>query len=214
MSHGDKVLDRYARELAPGSVLFREGEPGTRMYVIRSGRVRLSMQVRDAELTLAVLGPGEFFGEMSILNQQPRSATATVVEPAELLEIEPRVFETMVRANTEIAVRMIQRLAARLAAANHQIQTLLLKDHVSRVASHLLFELRAQGLEYGKVAAARSALLEHTGLSEPELTDALTTLSRLGLVMVNAQGGLSIPDGMALANFLESPVGRAEASPP
>lgn len=207
MSQGEKTLDRFAREYPAGAVVFREGEPGASMYVIRAGTVRLSLHVRDTEMNLSTLSQGEFFGEMAILNNAPRSATATVVEEAILLEIEPKVFETMLRSNSEIALRMIQRLADRLAYANRHIQTLLLKDHVSRVASYLLSELQRQGLEYGKLRIAMREVLVQTGVSEAEAGEAVELLGKLGLVLTNAQGGFSIPDGMALARYLELPPG-------
>ena len=62
----------------PGSAhIFKEGTEGTSMFIISEGKVRISKQVRDVEKTLVVLTPGAFFGEMSILNNKPRSATAT-----------------------------------------------------------------------------------------------------------------------------------------
>src|SRR6185503_19357490 len=95
--------------------------------------------------TLVVLGPGEFFGEMSILNNQVRSATATVEEDAKLLVIDPKTFEAMVRGNAEIAVRMIKKLAARLQEADEQIEILLLRDHNSRVVHFIAHLATKQG---------------------------------------------------------------------
>ena len=205
MSQDVAGLERFAREFPAGTVLFCEGEAGRVMYVIRKGTVRLSLRVRDTQLTLSTLVPGEFFGEMALLNNQPRSATATVVEAATLLEIDSNVFQTMLRANTEIAVRMIQRLADRLGTANRHIQTLLMKDHVSRLGSYLLGELQRLGLSYGKLSIEWAELVAHTGIADAEAKEAMGTLSRLGLVLANAQGGFSLPDAMALGRFLEYP---------
>jgi CRP-like cAMP-binding protein len=115
---------RFAREFPRGAVVFREGETGGPMYVVQRGRVRIAKRTRDGELPLAVLGPGEFFGEMSILSGQPRSATATCEEDSRLLVVEARSFEGMLRANGEIAVRMIRELASRLARADAEIERL------------------------------------------------------------------------------------------
>src|SRR5438105_3286550 len=117
MSQEVKVLERFARDYPAGSILFREGEPGAEMYVIRSGKVRISKKVYDGERTVGTLLPGEFFGEMAILCQKPRNATATVVEPSRLLAIDGRTFETMLSQNLEISVRMIRKLASRLGDA-------------------------------------------------------------------------------------------------
>ncbi|MEZ4273364.1 MAG: Crp/Fnr family transcriptional regulator [Myxococcota bacterium] len=115
------------------------------MFVIQSGKVRISKTVRDVEKTLVVLGDGEFFGEMSILNNKPRSATATIEEAAKVLVIDPKTFEAMVRGNAEIAVRLIKKLAQRLQEADEQIENLLLRDHNSRVVHFLAHIASKQG---------------------------------------------------------------------
>ena len=84
--------------------------------------------MRDIEKILAILGPGEFFGEMAIISNKPRNATAVVEETARLLVIDPKTFEGMIRGNSEIAVRMIKKLAERLSEADAQIENLLLSD--------------------------------------------------------------------------------------
>ena len=71
------LIERFGRNVTAGQVLFHEGEPGKEMYVVQSGKVNITKNVRDTEKVLATLGPGEFFGEMSILNNKPRSAGAS-----------------------------------------------------------------------------------------------------------------------------------------
>ncbi len=110
-------LEHLVRKHPAGTVLFREGDRGATMYVIRSGKVKISKHISDTELTLAVLGPGEFFGEMALLEGLPRSAGATVVEDAALIELEQTAFETLVRKNGREADRQIQALMSRSGAA-------------------------------------------------------------------------------------------------
>ena len=124
MTSAESLTQRFAREYPRGSVVFREGDPGGPMYVVQSGQVRISRRAGGAETVLTTLGPGAFFGEMSILSGRPRSATATCVEAARLLVVEARTFEPMLRANGEIAVRMIRELAGRLARADEEIERL------------------------------------------------------------------------------------------
>ncbi|MEO8706862.1 MAG: cyclic nucleotide-binding domain-containing protein, partial [Kofleriaceae bacterium] len=69
------VLDRFGRDFEAGTVLFEEGQPGDYMYVVQSGEIEIRRQVGETERVVAVLPPGEFFGEMAILNGRPRSAT-------------------------------------------------------------------------------------------------------------------------------------------
>ena len=122
MSAEDTLFQRFGKEFPKSTVLFREGEAGKEMYVLQSGKVVITKKVRDTEKTLAVLGPGEFFGEMALISNKPRNATATVAEAARLLVIDPKTFEGMIRGNSEIAVRMIKKLAERLSEADAQIE--------------------------------------------------------------------------------------------
>ena len=124
----EPLAQRFTREVPRGTVLFREGEPGREMFVVQAGRIRISKRVGEAETALAALGPGEFFGEMSILNNRPRTATATVVEDARLLVIDPKTFDAMLRANAEVAIRMIKKLADRLEEADRRIEQLLRRE--------------------------------------------------------------------------------------
>ena len=81
MADGDQLFARFGKVCAAGTVLFREGETGTTMYVLQAGRVRITKSIKGEDKMLAILGPGEFFGEMAILNDKPRTATATVGTP-------------------------------------------------------------------------------------------------------------------------------------
>jgi len=137
MAVEQRLFARFGKEVPKGTILFRENEPGQEMYIIQSGSVRISKKVRDIEKTLTILGKGEFFGEMSILNDKPRSATAEVIEDAKLLVIDPQTFETMIRNNAEIALRIIKHLSARLQGADNQIENLLLRDNTSRLVNTL-----------------------------------------------------------------------------
>src|SRR5215470_11455412 len=102
MGAEETLFQRFGREFPKGHVLFREGEPGKEMFVLQSGKVAISKRVRDVEKVLATLGPGEFFGEMAIISNKPRNATATVAESAKVLVIDPKTFEGMIRGNSEI----------------------------------------------------------------------------------------------------------------
>ena len=147
MAGEDQLFQRFGREFRKGHVLFREGEPGREMFVVQSGKVNITKTVRETEKILATLGPGEFFGEMAILNNKPRSAGATMAEDGKLLVIDPRMFEAMIRGNVEIAVRLIKKLSDRLQEADDQIENLLLN----------LLQIERLGLGQSRVARAGRA---------------------------------------------------------
>jgi CRP/FNR family cyclic AMP-dependent transcriptional regulator len=129
----DSLSAKFGREYAPGEVLFREGETGEVMFVIQSGSVRISKNLAGYDKVLATLGPGEFFGEMAILNGKPRTATATILSKTRCLVIESRTLEEMVANNSEIALRLIKKLAKRLDSADSLVEILLHRDPKARV---------------------------------------------------------------------------------
>lgn len=201
----DKLYERFGREFPSGHVLFKDGEVGKEMYVIQSGKVRIHKPVRDVDKVLTVLGPGEFFGEMSILNNKPRSASATVEEPARLLVIDPKTFEAMVRGNAEIAVRLIKKLANRLQETDDQIENLLLRDHNSRVV-HFLSQIAVkQGQQSADGLVLEISLKEiasKIGLEIDPVNEVMNKLIRARLVKLT-ENGLIIQDVGKLREFLE-----------
>ena len=199
------LIERFGRTATAGTVLFREGEPGKDMYVIQSGKVRLTRTIRGVEKTLADLPAGEFFGEMSIINEKPRTASAVVFEDAQLLVLDPRTFEAMIKANTEIAVRMIKKLAGRLDIANAQIENLLLGDANSRIVHALL--TMTHGAPRGddgflRLQTSTAALAEHTSVDVKKTEEVVSRLERSRLVIADV-GGYRVPDVVKLAEFLE-----------
>lgn len=99
-----------------GQIVFREGDDGTEMYIIESGAIDILRAARGGE-PLATLGPGDFFGEMAILEDQPRFATAVARAPTKLLRIDRAAFPGVIAGNVEIAIRIMRKLAGRLRRA-------------------------------------------------------------------------------------------------
>src|SRR5512146_2277537 len=114
------------------------------MFIIQTGKVKISKRIRGVEKTLATLDKGEFFGEMAILNDKPRSATAETIEDCEMLVIDRKTFDALIRGNVEIAVRFIKRLADRLRETNEQMEALMIKDNTSRLVSILAKQVKDQ----------------------------------------------------------------------
>jgi CRP/FNR family cyclic AMP-dependent transcriptional regulator len=131
------TVERLARKVSPGEKLFEEGEPGGSMYVLQSGRVRLVRRLGQAEVAIALFGPGEVFGEMAVLEDLPRTATAVASEESVVVEVTKPLFEQMVRENGEVALRILRKLSARLREADRQINTFLTAGSVSRTVELL-----------------------------------------------------------------------------
>lgn len=109
--------------------IFKENDIGTEMYIIQSGQVEiLKRQSSGEERQLAVLGQGDFFGEMSILEDLPRTASARTLAKCKLVEINGATFDHMLRKNPEIAVRMMRKLSRRLRETDAMLREVLGSD--------------------------------------------------------------------------------------
>jgi CRP-like cAMP-binding protein len=191
MAGEDALFQRFGKEFKRGHVLFREGEPGKEMYVIQAGKVNITKTVRDTEKILATLGAGEFFGEMAILNNKPRSAGAVMAEDGKLLVIDPKTFEAMIRGNVEIAVRLIKKLSDRLQEADEQIENLLLRDPNSRVVANLLQQAIKRGKDTPKgklVSVNLGELHVRMGLTQEEVQEAITKTAKARIIAVVPEG--------------------------
>jgi CRP/FNR family cyclic AMP-dependent transcriptional regulator len=198
-------LERFAKQFPAGAVLFEEGQHGEEMYVIQAGRVRLTRKVRGVPQHLATLPTGEFFGELAIINERARSATATVLEEATLLVLDAHMFETMIRGNAEIAMRLIKRLAQRLEHANAQVEVLLVRDANHRVVRQLRLLAETSGVQDGpgtRVDLSDEELANVCNLSSAEVAMCLERLERAHLVWREGPS-LFVPEPDSLAEFLE-----------
>lgn len=117
---------QFIVEHQAGDHVFREGDLGTEMYIIQSGQVEiLKRQANGEDRQLAVLSQGDFFGEMSILEDLPRTASARALSRCRLVEINGSTFDNMLRKNPEIAVRMMRKLSRRLRETDAMLRDVL-----------------------------------------------------------------------------------------
>ncbi len=201
----DPLFARFGREYQPGDVLFREGESGEVMFVIQSGAVRITKEVGGEAKSLAVLGPGEFLGEMAILNGKPRTATATVVETTRCLVIEAKTLESMVARNAEIALRLIKKLAKRLDSADTLVEILMHRDPKARVMLALARHADAFGepTEEGiRIRTTPEEIAREVGVELSVAEEVMARLRRLRLV-TEEPGAVIVADVGRLQDFLE-----------
>ncbi len=134
--------------LARSNVLFTEGEPGDRLYVITTGKIKLGRTAPDGrENLLAILGQGEMFGELSLFDPGPRTATATAVTDTNLLELGHENLEPWLLARPEVASHLLAALARRLRRTNEAMADLVFSDVPGRVAKALLDLARRFGVQ-------------------------------------------------------------------
>jgi CRP/FNR family cyclic AMP-dependent transcriptional regulator len=202
----DQSVLRFGRDFSAGEVLFREGERGEEMYVIQSGLVRVVKRVGGEYRSLATLGRGEFIGEMAILNGRPRTATALVIEDAQCLVIDAATLEQMLSDNTEIALRLVKKLARRLDSADEMIQMLLNPDPQARV----LLALRRHAEAFADEAplgvrlhGSAADIAREGGVEGEQVRDVLSRLSRMRIASEDETGAIVVSDLPRLMEFME-----------
>ena len=127
------------REVGRGEVLFTEGDPGDRLYIIVDGKIKLGRASGDGrENLLAILGPGEMFGELSLFDPGPRNATATAVADTSLLGVGSDDLATWLNGRPDVARQLLRSLARRLRRTNEALADLVFSDVPGRVAKALL----------------------------------------------------------------------------
>ena len=182
------------------TVIFFENEEGDFFFMILEGRIKVTILGDDGrEVILSLLGPGDFFGEMALLDNEPRSATAIAVEDSELLSLHRTDFQGVLADNKSITVGLIKVLTSRLRKANHQISTLALLDVYGRVARVIVDMAREEGrrLKDGRIAFRRAThqeIANRIGTTRETVTRMLKDLERQGLIHVEGKEMVVQPD--------------------
>ncbi|MGH3386522.1 MAG: Crp/Fnr family transcriptional regulator [Nocardioidaceae bacterium] len=147
-----------------GEVVFREGDSGDRLYVVTEGKVKLGLSSSDGrESLLAILGPGQMFGELSLFDPGPRSATVTAVTDATFATLAHDELVRWLTGRPDVARGLLSQLAGRLRRANDVVADLVFSDVPGRVAKQLL-ELSAR---FGRTAD--DGIHVHHDLTQEEL---------------------------------------------
>lgn len=127
------------RKYTKNAIVFLEEEIGAILFIILSGRVKVVRTDDDGkEVILSILGQGDFFGEMALLDGLPRSATVVALDKSDLFIIHRREFLNLLEKSPKVATALLRELTHRLRKSNEQIENLSLKDAVARVATVIL----------------------------------------------------------------------------
>lgn len=197
---------RYAKD----DVVFHADESGDIFCLIREGQVKVTMiSPEGKEIILSLLGPGDFFGEMALLDDEPRSATVVATEPLELVTIWRSDFLQILGENFNITKKVLAEISRRLRNASNRIESLATMDVYGRLARFFLDLARDQGkvLDNGYVAVTRpthQAIANMIGTSRETVSRLIHDLMRQNLLL--SEGKTIYLRKTALDQF------RAEAS--
>lgn len=143
----EKLSDQELRHLAAnlgtqhvsrGAMIFHQGTPGTTLYIIVRGQVRIfTINEQGRELSVSIFREGNFFGELALLDGLPRSASARAIRSTTLLTLDREAFRRTIEANPQIAVTLLEELAARLRLATIAVEQLAGVPATQRVLRRL-----------------------------------------------------------------------------
>ncbi len=180
-------------KLGRGEVLFHEGDEGNRLYVVTEGKVKLGRSSADGrENLLAILGPGQMFGELSLFDPGPRSATVTAVTDCTMGSLSHDELGGWLTGRPEVARGLLEQLAARLRKANDVVADLVFSDVPGRVAKALL-DLSSR---FGRVAddgvhvhhdLTQEELAQLVGASRETVNKALADFASRGWLRLEAR---------------------------
>jgi CRP/FNR family cyclic AMP-dependent transcriptional regulator len=196
------------RRLPPNTPVVYKGDPSGAMYLIASGRVKVHQATAGGdEIILNVLGSGDFFGEMSLIDGQPRSADISTLEATELLLLEEDALRDTIQEQPSVAWTLLRLLSLRLRDQNERVEALMTRDVAGRVAGELLRLARTQGAAIPgsksicvDVCLTQSDIAALVGATRERVSRALTTFRTSGLISWNKDTGLWVickPDALA-----------------
>src|SRR5258706_15979155 len=177
------------KQVPKGTVVLTEGAVGDSLFAIVHGRVKVFIGDEEGrEIILKILGPGAFFGEMSMIDKQPRSASVTTIEPSTFLVLTHVAFERCVEQAPRIAALVMQCLAQRVREADRKIGTLALMDVYGRVASTLLeLSVYTDGKLMVGEKLSQQDLANMVGASREMVNRILKDLSDRGFISIESK---------------------------
>jgi CRP/FNR family transcriptional regulator, cyclic AMP receptor protein len=194
----------YQRILSPGETIFDQGDPGDNLYVIQSGEIELIREIPSKQRVVARLGPGDFFGELGLVNGERRNARAVAVNAARVIALDRETLEAMCIDQPEIAIRMIRVLVSRLIEAERRLSALGVDDLMRPVVRALIRFAEPDAGEGMRVPLNLKQLSEAAGLSMREAHRAVQQLVERKLVQVS-DAGLLLADRDALDACFDAP---------
>ena len=183
------------RTLEPNHILFLEGDYETSLFVVLSGQVKLCVHALDGrEIVLGISGPGHLFGEIALLDEGPRTATAVTVRPTQVLQLEREVVMPVLQANPAAMLQVVTLLCGRLRSSNQMLEEIVFHDARTRLAR----ALRRLSDEHGReddagglrlpIRLADGTLEAHAGLQRDTVGRLLRAWEADGILRVEEEG--------------------------
>jgi CRP/FNR family transcriptional regulator, cyclic AMP receptor protein len=188
------TFDKQVRMFDQGAVIFRENEEGSEMFIIIQGVVEIRKSTGpSSSKILTTLQKGDMFGEMAIIEKQPRSATAVAVQPTRVLVLNDRLYDSMLGSNPDFARKMNRVLSERIRRADSIIQNIMTTNRQNQLWSGLLQYAKERGVSTFKgsrvnVVEFTQWAIEHLGITEKDVQAIVAQLLKRQIVAFSARG--------------------------
>ena len=205
-------LCRYAKHttLKRGATLFSKGDPGNSLCAVISGTVKMSISSPDGRSAIFnLIGPGEIFGEIAVLDGQPRTADATANTNCEIFVIDRREFLPFVRSHPALAMKFIELLCAKLRWTSDQVEQVILQNLPGRLASALmrLAEKREPAPGGRTIAVTQQEISEMVGMTRESINKQLRVWANNNWVRLE-HGAIVVLDPESLQALAEAGSGN------
>ena len=184
----DNNISSHTKKYNTDDIIFLEYEKGDKFYMIQSGSVKITKVIKDVEKLLDIVYPGEFFGEMAILEDTTRSASAIANEPTVLIELRKENFQSILSNNTVMALKLSKMFAKRIFDAKRRLLILQLNEIDLRVYDCLLLLAELQNIprdqyyEPQELNATINAIANWCGVKVVEVQKVLNSLAKTGKI--------------------------------
>jgi CRP-like cAMP-binding protein len=204
----DRLAGRLMmRRFSNGQIIFHRGDPGGLLYIITKGKVKITYSTADGqEALLAILGVGDFFGELALLDDSPRSASAEAIGETETYTLHRDRFMQFIRENPDFALHVLHTLAQVIRRLNSQLSDIFFLDLPARLARTLLHLAEQHGREADNgilidLSLTQTDLAEMTGATRVSVNKALGRFRRAEWVQTKGRK-VTILDQEALLNLI------------
>lgn len=191
-----RLLGRYGRRFVAGEAIFQEGAPASEAFLLQEGRIRLLKRVAMADRSLAVIKPGDLFGEAALLEGTAYGATAVALTEGVVLALDRGTFRSLLEHHPQVAARAVDQLVRRLRDAEDQIEIMMLRGVQSKVTGALL-KLAGRATGAAEISVSPVELSTRVGLDVEAVKSTVQRLRDKQYIRIHGER-IEIPDVDAL----------------